>query len=154
MIKAWRIAKAKHQHQAFTGQGCQFASGRWHYQNVAIVYCSDTQALSALEVFVQLQEDGKHIKFVLFELYIPERAVLTIESITTLPARWRQQPPGSGTKKIGSDWVRSGASAVLSVPSAITPSDRNFLLNPSHPDCRTIEVGEPTPFNFDARLWN
>lgn len=153
MIKAWRIVKAKHKGKAFTGDGCQFASGRWHDLMVPMVYCSDSQALSALETFVHLQEDVKQIKYVTFELHIPSVLVLPVESIATLPKRWRKQPPGAGTKKIGSQWANSNASVVLSVPSVIVPDSRNYLLNPLHPKFSKITITPPVSFSFDARIW-
>jgi RES domain-containing protein len=153
MTRAVRICKAKHKKQAFTGIGAQFASGRWHQKMTSIVYCSDTSALAALEVFVHLQEEAKRIKFVSFELDIPNRLILDIEDIATLPKRWRSQPPRASTKNIGSDWVASMSSVALSVPSIIIPNERNYLLNPSHPDFSRVTIQSPKPFSFDARLW-
>jgi len=118
MIRAVRITKAKYKNQAFTGLGSQFASGRWHHKMVSIVYCSSTCALAALEAFVHLQDEAKKIKFVSFEMSIPDELVIEIENITSLPKRWRSTPPGNGTKKIGSNWARSMDSVILSVPSA------------------------------------
>jgi len=153
MIRAVRISKAKHKKQAFTGIGTQFASGRWHHKMTSIVYCSDTSALAALEVFVHLQEEAKRINFVSFELGIPKNLILEVEDIATLPKRWRSQPPGAGTKKIGSDWVTSMSSAVLGVPSTMILNERNYLLNPAHPDFSKITINDSEPFRFDSRLW-
>lgn len=153
MIRAVRITKAQHKEQAFSGVGTQFASGRWHHKMVSMVYCSDTLALAALEVFVHLQEEAKRIKFVSIEINIPENLILEVETIATLPVPWRGQPPGAGTKKIGSEWVTSMSSAVLSVPSTIIPSERNYLLNPLHPEFNKITVNDPARFGFDSRLW-
>lgn len=153
MIKAWRIVKAKHKKNAFNGAGCQFVSGRWHDLMVPMVYCSDSQALAALETFVHLQEEAKHIKYVFFEIQIPKIVIQNIESITTLPKLWRMQPPSNNAKRIGSDWVSSNRCAVLSVPSSILPASRNYLLNPNHSDINKLIINKPEPFSFDSRLW-
>ncbi len=153
MISAVRITKARHKKQAFTGVGTQFASGRWHHKMTSMVYCSGTSALAALEVFVNLQEEAKRINFVSFKLDIPKNLILEVEDIATLPKRWRSQPPGSGTKKIGSEWVISMSSAVLSVPSTIIPNERNYLLNPVHPDLNKVTIDQAESFSFDSRLW-
>ena len=50
------------------------------------------------------------------------------------------------------EWLISGSSAVLAVPSAVIPTDLNYLLNPEHPDFRSIEIGLPRPFRLDFRL--
>ena len=151
--RAWRISKAKHKNTALTGYGCQFASGRWHQLMVPMVYCSDSEALAALETFIHLQEDAKHIKFISIKIEIPPALILDVESIKVLPKQWRKQPPGEGTKKTGSDWIKSAKSAVLSVPSAIITSSRNYLLNPNHSDFKKIKVEKPQTFSFDTRLW-
>jgi hypothetical protein len=44
-----------------------------------------------------------------------------------LPADWRGDE--TATETIGDNWVASGASLRLWVPSCIEPSDRNPLLN-------------------------
>ena len=54
--------------------------------------------------------------------------------------------------RIGDAWVREARSAVLAVPSAITPADTNFLLNPAHPDFARIQIAAPIDFEFDPRL--
>ena len=39
------------------------------------------------------------------------------------------------------------------VPSAIVPSEYNFLLNPAHRRFGEVVIGEPEPFEFDPRLY-
>ena len=40
----------------------------------------------------------------------------------------------------------------LRVPSTLTQSEFNFLLNPSHPEFSKIRIGSPRPYKFDPRL--
>jgi RES domain-containing protein len=54
--------------------------------------------------------------------------------------------------QIGDKWVRETRSVVLAVPSAIVPAERNFLLNPAHPDFRKLRQHKPVEFFFDPRL--
>ena len=153
MIKAWRISKAKHKKTAFTGTGTQFASGRWHHLNVPVVYGADSLALAALEQFVHVTNEAIHIRYVSFELDIPPSLIIRVEDIASMPPRWRKQPPGQKTMAIGSNWVKSGQSAVFSVPSAIILTERVFVLNPNHPDFRKINIGSAEKFSFDSRIW-
>lgn len=153
MISAYRVTKAKHQHQAFSGIGGLYASGRWHHKGTTVVYGSESCALSALELFVHLQDEAKQIPFASIHLDIPEDLVVNVEDMAALPKRWRSEPPGQETKKIGTNWAKSLASPVLSVPSAIITVERNYIFNPSHPDFGKLALGPPTPFSFDARLW-
>jgi len=69
-----------------------------------------------------------------------------------LPANWRISPPGFETAEIGDLWVQEQRSAVLAVPSAISPGDLNFLLNPGHPDFKRIRIAPPIDYEFDSRL--
>ena len=55
--------------------------------------------------------------------------------------------------RYGSAWLRRARTAVLEVPSVIVPSERNYLLNPRHPDFARLRIGRPTPFVFDPRMW-
>jgi RES domain-containing protein len=55
---------------------------------------------------------------------------------------------------IGDHWALERRSAVLALPSAISPADTNFLLNPDHPDFRRIRIAPPVDYDFDARLLN
>ncbi len=98
-------------------------------------------------------DSAKHIRYISFEVDIPDNLILEVESITKLPRNWRTQPAGSSTKKIGSEWVQSNASPVLSVPSVIIPSSRSLLLNPQHAQFNQIKFGRDEPFIFNARLW-
>jgi RES domain-containing protein len=70
-----------------------------------------------------------------------------------LPDRWWTLTPGeqSTTRRLGDAWVERQRSAVLSVPSVIV-GERDFVLNPAHPDFVLIEFAEPEPFRLDLRL--
>lgn len=49
-------------------------------------------------------------------------------------------------------WLESGRSAVLSMPSAVIPSERSYLLNPAHLDFAQITMGESEALDTDFRL--
>ncbi|MGI8957286.1 MAG: RES family NAD+ phosphorylase [Chthoniobacterales bacterium] len=61
------------------------------------------------------------------------------------------RPCGPATMQIGERWAREKRSVVLAVPSAILPSERNFLLNPAHPKFRQLRRHKPVAFAFDDR---
>ena len=115
-----------------------------------MVYCGATASLCALEVLAHsamLPND-----MIVVRARIPDAvSIQTIEE-DNLPARWSSPVASKKTKDIGTDWVESGATAVLSVPSVIVPSERNYLLNPAHPDFAKIRFFPPRPFAFDRRL--
>jgi RES domain-containing protein len=41
---------------------------------------------------------------------------------------------------------------VLQVPSAVIPTEYNFLLNPLHKDFAKLHIGKALQFRFDPRL--
>jgi len=49
-------------------------------------------------------------------------------------------------------WARERQSAVLAVPSAISPDDKSYLLNPEHPHFKRIRIAAPIEYEFDPRL--
>jgi RES domain-containing protein len=56
------------------------------------------------------------------------------------------------TQADGGAWINDRLSAMTSVPSFIVPSERNYLLDPNHPDFPKILFHPSEPFGFDPRL--
>jgi RES domain-containing protein len=88
-----------------------------------------------------------------FHLDFDESLVESLPS-SSLPTGWRQEPPLLTTQDVGNTWIREARSVVLAVPSVLIPEERNYLLNPAHPDFPKIAIGEATDFTFDPRLLN
>lgn len=153
MITAWRIAKARYQNDAFSGDGGMHSAGRWHTRGWRVVYAASSLALAALEVFVHLNGAQAGIRWVMFEIVMPDAVAVEVPAGARLPRGWRNEPPIAATMRIGTDWLRAGRSAVLRVPSAIIPSESRLLLNPLHADFPKLRLGKARPFEFDARLW-
>ena len=151
MPTAQRIVKARHARTAFSGEGARLAGGRWNRPGEVVVCASASLALAAIETFVHLGEDALHIEFVHLRIEIPES--VAIQRRRRPPPGWRAEPPQELSMRYGSLWLRQGRSAVLEVPSAIVPTEMNYLLNPAHADFRRIKVGRPLPFLFDPRMW-
>ena len=85
-------------------------------------------------------------------LELPDGAPLEAAIDRGLPVDWRDNP--EATQRIGNDWLASLSGLGLWVPSFVEPSERNLLLNPAHPDYRTVEIHiERHPFEFDPRLF-
>lgn len=56
------------------------------------------------------------------------------------------------TRAVGQQWLASGRSCVLSVPSVVVPEERNLVLNPQHPQANKLALVTERPFAFDGRL--
>jgi len=136
---------------AFSGEGARLAGGRWNEVGTAVVYVSGSLALAALETFVHLRPLIPKQRFVFFTVSIPN--TVRIERSSELPSDWRISPAPQETQRLGTEWVKAARSAVLEVPSAVIPTECNYMLNPAHPDFKRIKLSEPRSFSFDPRLW-
>lgn len=144
MISVWRIAKKKHGMEVFDGEGASKYGGRWNHRGTKIVYTSDSLALAALEILVHLESYDTKYEQQSFEIIIPANT-----KIETLDLKKLEH---NSCEDIGSQWVADGKTVLLKVPSAIIPSEYNYLINPNHPDFTSLKIKTPTIFYFDNRL--
>jgi len=151
MGSGWRIVKAKHAATAFSGEGARLYGGRWNSPGVPMVYLSEHRSLGALEILVHTRP----LTFMdSYQAFFAEWDDALQETLASLPGMWKAEPPGIATMQIGDQWVREKRSAVLVVPSVLIPEERNFVMNPAHPDFRKIAIHDRGEFALDARLLN
>lgn len=117
-----------------------------------MVYTSSTLALAALELFVHLDASEIPDDFVAIPADIPAFVEMALIKPVQLPADWRRFPAPHALVDIGTRWTREGKTAVLAVPSAVVPVERNYLINPLHPAFKQIRIGKSEPFQFDPRV--
>jgi len=151
MPTGWRIVKTARLATAFDGEGARLHGGRWNSPGTALVYTAESQALAALELLVHLQSSQLLLSYSAVPASFDAKSVEAVDP-GRLPRGWRRYPASPALQQIGDHWAAELRSAVLQVPSAIVPDERNFLLNPAHPDFRKIRIGPPAPFAYDARL--
>jgi RES domain-containing protein len=151
VITAWRIVKARYTDDIFSGEGARLLGGRWNKIGHRVVYTAASVSLATLELLVTTPRAQLLSAFVISSCTFPEVLVDEIDE-TQLPANWRDYPPPSELQQLGNAWLLSGSSAVLSVPSAVTPEERNYLINPEHEHFRSVDVGSSRPFQIDLRL--
>lgn len=117
-----------------------------------MVYCSESRALAAMELFVHLDPGEVPPDLVFIPVDVPSDLIVKVSPAHLPPGR-RSYPAPDATRTLGSRWVARERSAALSVPSAVVPEERNLLLNPGHPDFHRIKTGKAVRFTFDRRLW-
>ncbi len=155
MIHAWRLIKKKHLPDALSGEGARLGGGRWNHTGIPVVYASATLSLAVLELFIHFTRRDIAISKCLLAIpvLIPDTITTIVVNVQDLAPGWNSSPPPDFTRDIGTEWVRSAASAVLRVPSAIIPEEHNFVINVKHSDFVNITVGESRPFALDDRAW-
>jgi RES domain-containing protein len=115
-----------------------------------MAYASTSRALAVLEMLVHVARRNSPRDAVFIPIEIPESLV---SGLPDLPDVWNDYPYRTASRQIGDNWVKSGSSPAMFVPSAILPAERNILINPAHPHFGQIRVGEPEPHAFDRRLF-
>lgn len=146
-MKLWRISRFVD----LEGKGGHFASGRWHHKGRPIVYAAEHPALAMVEYLVNVVDRASiQPDTVLFSIEVPSD--VTIAEVEALPSDWRSMH--GITRDIGSAWLDGGATLVLKVPSAPSPSANNYLINPSHPDLGRLTIVDQISPPFDERLFD
>ena len=138
---------------AYSGRGAEDFPGRWNNKGVPVVYTSGSLALCAMELFVHLNDKGRRGRYVSISATIPNSLLILSVPPSKLPENWKNDPPTTETRNIGSQWVKSNKSAVLKVPSSVVPGEFNYVLNPLHPAFSKIRIHSPVPFLYDLRMW-
>ena len=153
MPSAWRIVRATLVNSAFSGEGARVYGGRWNSQGTAVIYVSEHESLAALELLVHLTPLPADDRYRSFRIEWEDK-LTEYFPVKNLRANWNAEPPTVQTMQIGDDWVHAGKSVALAVPSVLSTSEMNFLLNPKHPDFKKIKISQPIDYRFDSRLLN
>jgi RES domain-containing protein len=144
----WRISN----HLSLAGDGALRSSGRWHTRGRRIVYCAENPAAALLEILVHFEIEIRDLpaRYRLLKISTPDDVALERVSLDDLPKEW----PGklAVTRTVGDAWLARGATALLTVPSAIVPDTFNVLVNPAHPDAKRMIVARASEHVIDPRL--
>ena len=144
----WRISN----HVSLDGSGGLRAPGRWHTRGHRIVYCAPNPATALLETLVHAEIDVEDIpvSFRFLEIDVPDTVDTETLNAEMLPGNWRSDL--AVTRRAGDEWLRSGRTALLRVPSAIVPMTWNVLVNPRHPNSPQIRIIRAYEHPIDPRL--
>ena len=148
---AWRIVQAQVADRAFNGEGARRYGGRWNSKGFPVVYTSSSISLAILEVLVHIPTYDILDEYVYIPVEFDQKYTTTLD-LNELPPSWNKDPSPRANKQIGDSWLESRRSVILEVPSAIVPTEKNFLINPMHPDFDRLKIFKPEKFDLDARL--
>jgi RES domain-containing protein len=148
-VRLWRISN----YADLTGVGGLISSARWNSRGAHIVYLAESPAAALLERLVHLEIDTDDIpsSYQLLVVEIADHLSFDTIDANDLPRNWRSND--TVTRPAGDRWLQSGRTALLRVPSAITPHTWNWLLNPRHPDAMNAKIVDVMSVPFDARLF-
>lgn len=136
-------------HPFLTGEGAALVGGRWNSPARRVVYTSASLALAVLEYLVNAQTMDVPVGYGRVEVTIPRG--VSADRIELRPEHIRG---GGATRRIGDQWLKSGASLVLFVPAfPVNGREQNLLLNPLHPEFRLVSSTAPERMVWDTRLF-
>lgn len=153
-LTVWRVVPAKYAeppHNPFDGEGARLLGGRWNSPGVAVVYTSGNLSLAVLETLVHADSLAAIIGRVVFPVTIPTALIREIPP-TDLPRDWQSPVAPEQLRQLGDTWVTAAETPVLRVPSAVIPTESNYLINPYHPQFLKVLIGAREPLPIDPRL--
>jgi RES domain-containing protein len=145
----WRISN----YADLLGIGGTHASARWHTAGQPIVYLAENPSSALLEVLVHLETDEDHRPDTYKLLKIEADDGLDFESVelSSLSPAWKSDE--LETRARGDAWLSRRKTALLRVPSAITPETWNWVLNPRHADAARLRMVEAAEQLYDAMFF-
>jgi RES domain-containing protein len=153
LTRVYRILRKRHAKTPFDGEGAYRYGGRWSSPGVRLAYASEHLSLAMIEYFVHLDRDDPPPDLVVATADVPDDVSRVNVSPGSLAATWRQTPAPVELAAIGDRFARRRRDAILVVPSALTPEESNWLLNPDHPDFARIRIHPPESFAYDSRFF-
>ena len=142
----WRISR----HLDLSGTCGLRLLGRWHNIGHPVVYLATSPAAALLEVCVHTSANDIPPSYTLLKVSAPDDLPILQIDASRLPEDWQNRPDLTGD--LGADWLKSNASPLLAVPSAIVPETTNILLNPLHPGAAQCTIVATQSYPFDFRL--
>lgn len=149
MPTVYRLTKRRY--PVYDGSGAALEGARWNSPGRLLIYASEHYATAILEKLVHAGRTllpGAHHAAA---IEIPDD--LQLEDFDPRAAGWDTEDSATA-RAYGDAWHASGRTAVLIVPSLPgQPIERNFIINPGHPDAARIRVMPAFDVVWDGRLF-
>lgn len=154
MIRVYRILRKPWSKKPLDGEGAWRFGGRWSSPGTHLAYTAEHLSLGMIEYFVHVDPNDPPKDLVLVAADVPDSVSRLEMTAKKLPADWRQTPAPPQLARIGDSFAFDRKAAILIVPSALAPSESNWLINPQHPEFHKIRVRPPEAFRYDARFFS
>lgn len=151
-MQVWRLTTRKHATTAFSGIGNRKVGSRWVPEGLLAIYTSENLSTAVLEMLVHIDPNHFSNNFVCIKAEVPENIAVDEVALADLPKDWQSRFEDGELQQVGAQWIDRGSSAILMVPSAVVPQERNIIINPQHEDFDKIVLSPAEAFFFDPRL--
>ena len=146
--RVYRIVHSRY--PPFDGSGTYRWGSRWISPGRQVVHAAETYALAVLENLVHWQANAVPAGLVCVQATVP--ADMQYEEVDEVDPWALESGVYTNTRANGDDWYDRRQTAVLWVPSAVSPYERNVLFNQTHGDFNKVEVAASVPAVVDRRL--
>ncbi len=153
MTRVYRLLRKPYSKTPFDGEGAYRFGGRWSSPGTRLAYAAEHLSLAMLEYFVHIEANDPPKDLVLVTADIPDTVSRILIGSKRLPSGWQRTPAPPELAVLGDSFVRDRRAAVLIVPSALAPSESNWLIDPKHPSYVKIRVHPPEPLHYDPRFF-
>ena len=147
-LQVYRISSAAY--PIFDGGGARRWGSRWCSPGRSIIHTASAYALAVLENLVHWNVTRLPPAMRYVVATVPDVVERTLVDPDALFG-WERADYGV-SRPFGDEWYERGQTAVLVVPSVLSPFEPNVLINQQHPDARRIAVDVERPAILDARL--
>jgi RES domain-containing protein len=154
LTRVYRILRKPFSKQPFDGEGAYLFGGRWSSPGTRLAYTAEHLSLAMIEYFVHTDQDLQPRDLVVVAAEIPDNIPRTSILMKQLPRDWRHTPAPTELTSLGDRFAREGRAAILLVPSALAPTESNWLINPRHPASSRIRIRPPEAFRYDPRFFS
>ncbi len=151
-MELYRIAQEQYATD-LSGNGARIYGGRWNSEGFAALYTASSRALALLETLAHIPAGLLREKnYLLVHLHLPDNVGLRPVETDSLPAGWDAPDIPPQTRKIGDDFLAGSKHLLLAVPSVLIYEEKNFVLNPRHPDMKKLRIVHSRRIRFDKRV--
>lgn len=145
----YRIAREKYADKLHSSG----VANRWNIAYQYVIYSSENISLCAIELLAHTNGIRPAGNFKIMTIELKEPPSITEVATDILPADWNKLSAYGTTQQIGSAWYSAGKTLCLKVPSAIIPSEYNYILNTMHPDfTNSVRLAGVQDFFWDSRF--
>lgn len=151
-MTVYRIAKRKSRAEDLSGSGAYIEGGRWNSAGTYALYTSENQSLAILEILVHVDQTELPPGLFVMAISIDNSAPIKTIELSDLPEGWRT-PENNALKTLGDKLFNSNKYLAIKAPSAVVPSEHNYILNPLFPGYRElVKVVSVEEYVVDGRL--
>ena len=132
-------------------------AARWNSNGVFVIYTAGSISLACLENVINRNGTDLSIgNFSLIIIEVPDSIAkeVSLQEVENSHPNWYKVDNEAYllTQRMGDNWITSGESLLMKVPSSIIPLENTYLINQHHPDFSNVRIVSIQKFIFNQRI--